>query len=151
MSPDNPKTPNALLHGALDGLILKTLTRGPKHGYAIARFIEETTGDAFLIEDGSLYPALYRVERRGWVEAEWGTSELGRRASIRRRRSGRNNVSLFAGRVVPRNSRRSSGVSCREARPSCADRNALSRGHAAGLHRLNTTASRVLLLPRLAA
>ena len=78
------KTPNALLHGALDALILKTLARGPKHGYAIARFIEETTGDAFLIEDGSLYPALYRLERKKWVEAEWGTSELGRRAKLYR-------------------------------------------------------------------
>ena len=67
---------------ALDALILKTLSRGPKHGYAVARFIEETTGDAFLIEDGSLYPALYRLERRGWVEAEWGMSELGRRAKL---------------------------------------------------------------------
>jgi transcriptional regulator len=78
------KTPNALLHGALDALILKTLTHGPKHGYAIARFIEQTTGDTFLIEDGSLYPALYRVERKGWVEAEWGMSELGRRAKLYR-------------------------------------------------------------------
>ena len=77
-----PKTPNALLHGALDALILKTLTRGPSHGYAIARFIEETSGEAVLVEDGSLYPALYRLERRGWVEAEWGTSELGRRAKL---------------------------------------------------------------------
>ena len=84
MPPKPPKTPNALLHGALDALILKTLARGPKHGYAIARFIEETTGDAFLIEDGSLYPALYRLERRKWVEAEWGVSELGRRAKLYR-------------------------------------------------------------------
>jgi PadR family transcriptional regulator, regulatory protein PadR len=82
MPPKPSKTPNGLLHGALDALILKTLTRGPSHGYAIARFIEETTGDAFLIEDGSLYPALYRLERKGWVEAEWGTSELGRRAKL---------------------------------------------------------------------
>src|SRR5262245_28223072 len=84
MPPSHLKTPNALLHGALDALVLKTLTRGPKHGYAIARFIEEVTGDAFLIEDGSLYPALYRLERKGWVEAEWGTSELGRRAKLYR-------------------------------------------------------------------
>ena len=84
MPPTPPKTPNALLHGALDALILKVLTRGPKHGYAIARFIEETTGDAFLIEDGSLYPALYRLERKRWVDAEWGTSELGRRAKFYR-------------------------------------------------------------------
>jgi transcriptional regulator len=81
-SPD--KTPNALLHGALDALILKTLARGPRHGYAIARFIEDTTGEAVVIEEGSLYPALYRLERRGWVEAEWGTSELGRRAKLYR-------------------------------------------------------------------
>ncbi len=78
------KNPNALLHGALDALILKTLTRGPSHGYAIARFIEDTTGEAVLVEEGSLYPALYRLERRGWVEAEWGTSELGRRAKLYR-------------------------------------------------------------------
>jgi PadR family transcriptional regulator PadR len=78
------KTPNGLLHGALDALILKTLTRGPSHGYAIGRFIEETSGDTVLVEEGSLYPALYRLERRGWLEAEWGTSELGRRAKLYR-------------------------------------------------------------------
>jgi len=79
-----PKTTNALLHGTLDALILKTLARGPLHGYAVARFIEDTSGDAVLVEEGSLYPALYRLERRGWVEAEWGTSELGRRAKLYR-------------------------------------------------------------------
>ena len=78
------KTPNALLHGALDALILKTLARGPSHGYAVARFIEDTSGDAVSVEEGSLYPALYRLERRRWVEAEWGTSELGRRAKVYR-------------------------------------------------------------------
>lgn len=78
------KKPNALLHGALDALILKTLTWGPRHGYAIARLIEDGTGNAVLIEEGSLYPALYRMERRGWLEAEWGTSELGRRAKLYR-------------------------------------------------------------------
>jgi transcriptional regulator len=76
------KTTNALLHGTLDALILKTLARGALHGYAIAKFIEETTGDAVLVEEGSLYPSLYRMERRGWVEAEWGESELGRRAKL---------------------------------------------------------------------
>jgi PadR family transcriptional regulator len=79
-----PKTPNALLHGTLDALILKTLARGPSHGYAIARFIEDVTGNDVLVEEGSLYPALYRMERRGWVDAEWGTSELGRRAKLYR-------------------------------------------------------------------
>ena len=78
------KTPNALLHGTLDALILKTLAAIPRHGYAIARFIEDTTGEAVVIEEGSLYPALYRMERRGWIEAEWGTSELGRRAKFYR-------------------------------------------------------------------
>ena len=78
------KPSNALLYGALDALILKTLAGGPRHGYAITRFIEETTGEAVLVEEGSLYPALYRMERRGWVEAEWGTSELGRRAKLYR-------------------------------------------------------------------
>jgi PadR family transcriptional regulator, regulatory protein PadR len=78
------KSPNALLHGTLDALILKTLAGGPRHGYAIAKFIEDTTGDALLVEEGSLYPALYRLERRGWVEAEWGVSELGRRAKVYR-------------------------------------------------------------------
>jgi PadR family transcriptional regulator, regulatory protein PadR len=78
------KPTNALLHGTLDALILKTLTRGPSHGYAIARSIEEATGDDLLVEEGSLYPALYRMEGRGWVDAEWGTSELGRRAKLYR-------------------------------------------------------------------
>jgi PadR family transcriptional regulator, regulatory protein PadR len=78
------KSPNALLHGALDALILKVLSFGPSHGYAVARAIEVTTGDALLVEEGSLYPALYRLERKGWIEAEWGTSELGRRAKLYR-------------------------------------------------------------------
>ena len=75
---------NGMLHGTLDALILKTLTWGVRHGYGIARWIEETTGDAVVVEEGSLYPALYRMERRGWIEAEWGTSELGRKAKFYR-------------------------------------------------------------------
>ena len=78
------KPPNALLHGTLDALILKTLAGGPRHGYGIAKFIEDTSGETVLVEEGSLYPALYRLERRGWVEAEWGMSELGRRAKFYR-------------------------------------------------------------------
>jgi PadR family transcriptional regulator, regulatory protein PadR len=78
------KTPNALLYGTLDALILKTLAPGPRHGYAIARFIEEASDEAVVVEEGSLYPALYRLERRGWVDAEWGMSELGRRAKLYR-------------------------------------------------------------------
>ena len=80
-----PRTdPNGLLHGTLDALILKTLARGPLHGYGIAKWIEEATGEAVIVEEGSLYPALYRMERRELIEAEWGTSELGRRAKFYR-------------------------------------------------------------------
>jgi PadR family transcriptional regulator, regulatory protein PadR len=75
---------NGLLHGTLDALVLKTLSRGPRHGYAIARWIEDETEEAVLVEEGSLYPALYRMERRGWIEPEWGTSELGRKAKFYR-------------------------------------------------------------------
>ena len=60
------------LHGTLDALVLKTLSSGARHGYAIARWLEEATGDAIQIEEGSLYPALYRMEKRGWIEAELG-------------------------------------------------------------------------------
>jgi PadR family transcriptional regulator, regulatory protein PadR len=75
---------NDLLHGTLDTLVLKALTGGPLHGYAIARWLEEATGDVLRIEDGSLYPALYRMEQRGWVEASWGVSDGGRRAKFYR-------------------------------------------------------------------
>ena len=71
-----------LLQGTLDVLILKTLTWGPRHGYAIGLWLEESSGDAIRIEEGSLYPALYRMERKGWIEASWGMSELGRRAKF---------------------------------------------------------------------
>jgi PadR family transcriptional regulator, regulatory protein PadR len=73
-----------LLHGTLDALILKTLQAAPLHGYGIARFLEQRTGDALIVEEGSLYPALYRLERRELIEASWGTSELGRRAKFYR-------------------------------------------------------------------
>lgn len=73
-----------LLRGTLDTLILKTLLGGPRHGYGIARWLERTTDDALRIEEGSLYPALYRLERRGRVASEWGRSELGRRAKYYR-------------------------------------------------------------------
>ena len=70
------------LHGTLDALVLKTLTFGPRHGYAIVRWLREQTRDALSVEEGSLYPALYRMERDGWIEADWGTSELGRQAKF---------------------------------------------------------------------
>jgi PadR family transcriptional regulator, regulatory protein PadR len=72
------------LHGTLDALILKTLSWGPRHGYAIARWLRESSGDAIQVEEGSLYPALYRMERAGWVEADWGVTELGRKARVYR-------------------------------------------------------------------
>ena len=71
-----------LLQGTLDVLILKTLSWGPRHGYAIGHWLEESSEDAIRIEEGSLYPALYRMERKGWLEASWGMSELGRRAKF---------------------------------------------------------------------
>ena len=71
-----------LLQGTLDLLVLKTLSWGPRHGYAIARWIEQTSDDALRIEEGSLYPALYRMERRGWIDAAWGKSEIGQRIKI---------------------------------------------------------------------
>src|ERR671914_2910271 len=73
-----------LLHGTLDALVLKTLSWGARHGYAIARWIEEVTDDTLRIEEGSLYPALYRMERRGWIEAEWGLSENNRKVKFYR-------------------------------------------------------------------
>jgi len=72
------------LYGTLDALILKTLSGGPRHGYAIAKWLEEKSGEALSVEEGSLYPALYRMEKKGWIEAEWGVSELGRRAKFYR-------------------------------------------------------------------
>jgi PadR family transcriptional regulator PadR len=75
---------NELLHGTLETLILQTLTAGRRHGYGIARAIEEATEGVVGVEEGSLYPALYRMERKGWLEAEWGVSELGRRAKFYR-------------------------------------------------------------------
>jgi PadR family transcriptional regulator PadR len=69
-----------LLQGTLDVLILKTLSWGPRHGYAIARWIRETTEDVLQIEEGALYPALHRMARKGWIESEWGLSENNRKA-----------------------------------------------------------------------
>ena len=73
-----------LLHGTLDTLILKTLSAGRRHGYGIAQAIEDSTAAVVAVEEGSLYPALYRLERKELIEAEWGISELGRRAKFYR-------------------------------------------------------------------
>lgn len=76
MSPTNPER----LHGTLELLVLKLLEQGPMNGYAIGRRIQELTQNALIVEEGSLYPALYRMQRRGWLSAEWGTTENNRRA-----------------------------------------------------------------------
>src|SRR6266436_10443421 len=71
-----------LMQGTLELLILKTLSRDAMHGYGIARQIHEAVDDLLKIEDGSLYPALYRMEERGWITSEWGVSENNRRAKF---------------------------------------------------------------------
>lgn len=73
---------NTLLHGTLEVLILKTVSFGPRHGYAIARWLEERTDEALQVEEGSLYPALYRMEKKGLLASKWGRSELDRRAKF---------------------------------------------------------------------
>ena len=69
-----------LLKGTLDVLVLKTLSWGPRHGYAVSRWIAETTDDALSVEEGALYTSLHRLEQRGLVESDWGLSENNRRA-----------------------------------------------------------------------
>ena len=71
-----------LMQGTLELLILKTLSREQMHGYGIAQRIHEAVDDLLKVEDGSLYPALYRMEERGWIAAEWGASENNRRAKF---------------------------------------------------------------------
>ena len=71
---------NDLLPGTLDMLVLKTLSLASLHGYGIAQHIQQTSEDLLQVEEGSLYPALYRMTRKGWIEAEWGTSENNRKA-----------------------------------------------------------------------
>src|SRR5690242_15617261 len=69
-----------LLQGTLDLLILRTLQSGPQHGWAISERIQQVSEDVLRVNQGSLYPALHRLEHQGWIQAEWGVSELGRRA-----------------------------------------------------------------------
>jgi|SRR5690348_801170 len=73
-----------LLRGTLDLLILKTLSWGPMHGLAVLRWIEQTTHERLQIEEGALYPALHRMERKGWLDAEWGFTENNRKAKYYR-------------------------------------------------------------------
>jgi PadR family transcriptional regulator, regulatory protein PadR len=77
----DPKTQRMeLLQGTLDLLILRTLLPGPAHGHAIAKYIQRTSQDLLKVETGSLYPALHRLEAKGWVEASWELSEKAKRA-----------------------------------------------------------------------
>ena len=69
-----------VIRGTLDVLILKTLSWGPLHGYAISQIIQQQTDDALLVEEGALYPALYRMHAKGWISSEWGLSDNNRRA-----------------------------------------------------------------------
>ena len=79
-----PRSPNELLHGTLDVLILKTLALGPLHGYDVSRRIETRSHEAFVVEDAALYKALHRLESSGAVDAEWGVSASNRRAKFYR-------------------------------------------------------------------
>lgn len=69
-----------MLQGTLDMLVLKALSWGPNHGYGVARWLESMTDDALRVEEGSLYPALHRMQKRGWISSQWGVSDRNRRA-----------------------------------------------------------------------
>lgn len=74
--------PSDLVQGTLDLLVLKILALGPMHGWAIGQRLKQVSGEVLSVSDGSLYPALHKLEQEGWIEAEWKTSELGRRAKF---------------------------------------------------------------------
>ena len=74
--------PSDLLQGTLDLLILKTIAREPMHGWGIAKRIQLLSGDVLSVQQGSLYPALHRLENQGWITAEWKSSELGRDTKV---------------------------------------------------------------------
>src|SRR5262245_5948385 len=78
------KTNSDQLHGTLDMLALKVLANGPMHGYGIAVRLQQLSRDVLQVEEGSLYPALYRMEARGWLSSEWAPTETGRRARFYR-------------------------------------------------------------------
>ena len=74
--------PSDLVQGTLDLLLLKVLALGPLHGIAVGQRLKQVSGDVLQVSDGSLYPALHKLEQEGWITAEWKTSELGRRAKF---------------------------------------------------------------------
>jgi PadR family transcriptional regulator, regulatory protein PadR len=94
-----PPEAGDILQGTLDMLILRTLVMGPAHGHTIARVIESTSENALEVEQGSLYPALHRLEDRGWVSSEWGVSENNRKAKFYRLTGkGRKELTAASGR-----------------------------------------------------
>ena len=94
-----PPEAGDILQGTLDMLILRTLVVGPAHGHTIAQAIERTSENALEVEQGSLYPALHRLEDRGWVSSEWGVSENNRKAKFYRlTNKGRKELNAAAGR-----------------------------------------------------
>ena len=84
MEPRGPKSRLELLQGTLDMLILQTLQWGPQHGYAIAQTIKAQSSEALQIETGSLYPALHRLQKQGWVKSDWDITEANQRAKFYR-------------------------------------------------------------------
>ena len=99
MTLKRPPDAGDILQGTLDMLILRTLVMGPAHGYTIAQVIESTSENALEVEQGSLYPALHRLEDRGLVSSEWGVSENNRRAKFYQLTGkGRKELSAAAGR-----------------------------------------------------
>jgi transcriptional regulator len=78
------RTNTKLLQGTLDMLVLKALSLGPLHGYGVGQRIMQMSDEVLRVEEGSLYPALYRIEQQGWIESEWGTSENNQRARFYR-------------------------------------------------------------------
>lgn len=91
MTKQKPELPQ----GTLDMLVLKALSLGPMHGYGIGQRIRQLAGEMLQVEEGTLYPALYRIEGRGWIESEWGVSENNRRARFYRlTKSGRKQLAV---------------------------------------------------------
>jgi transcriptional regulator len=92
------RTNSDQLHGTLDLLVLRTLLSGPQHGYGIAQRLHQLSDDVLQIEEGSLYPALYRMQQRGWITSEWEITELNRRARYYRlTRSGKRQATAETG------------------------------------------------------
>lgn len=99
MAMKRPPEAGDILQGTLDMLILRTLVMGPAHGHTVAQAIERTSENALEVEQGSLYPALHRLEDRGWVSSEWGLSENNRKAKFYRlTNQGRKELNAAAGR-----------------------------------------------------